>query len=166
MMGEGNQEVQRCLPWTGEVWAETSGMNGASQWRRKARVCCAPNLSCAFSSPWLWSLSSFPTRIPFFLLNILFIHERHRETESGQREKQAPCKEPPLRDSIPGSQDHDLSQRQTLNHWATQVPLEHLSFLLKCYTHLSSPAKMSAPPLNLPWALQLKVLSHFLYHSM
>ena len=25
-------------------------------------------------------------------------------------------------DSILGSQDHDLSQRQTLNHWVTQVP--------------------------------------------
>ena len=26
-------------------------------------------------------------------------------------------------DTIPGSQDHDLSQRQTLNHWATRAPL-------------------------------------------
>ena len=45
---------------------------------------------------------------------ILFIHKRHRERERQryrQREKQAPC-----RDSIPGSRDHALSQRQTLNH--------------------------------------------------
>ena len=28
-------------------------------------------------------------------------------------------------DSIPGLQDHDLSQRQTLNHWATQVSPEN-----------------------------------------
>ena len=28
-----------------------------------------------------------------------------------------------MRDSIPGPQDHDLSQRQMLNCWATQVPL-------------------------------------------
>ena len=27
-----------------------------------------------------------------------------------------------IRDLIPGPQDHDLSQRQMLNHWATQVP--------------------------------------------
>ena len=27
-----------------------------------------------------------------------------------------------MQDSIPGPQDHNLSQRQTLNHWATQVP--------------------------------------------
>ena len=35
--------------------------------------------------------------------------QRHR-----QREKQAPCREP-MWDSIPGPQDHTLSQRQTLN---------------------------------------------------
>ena len=27
-----------------------------------------------------------------------------------------------MQDSIPGPQDHNLSGRQTLNHWATQVP--------------------------------------------
>ena len=27
-----------------------------------------------------------------------------------------------MQDWIPGPQDHDLSQRQVLNHWATQVP--------------------------------------------
>ena len=27
-----------------------------------------------------------------------------------------------MQDSIPGPQDHDLSQRQMLNHGATQVP--------------------------------------------
>ena len=36
--------------------------------------------------------------------------QRHR-----QREKQDPCGEPNV-DSIPGPQDHDLSQRQMLNH--------------------------------------------------
>ena len=44
----------------------------------------------------------------------LFIHKRHRERE-GQRhrkkENQAPCGEL-IRDSIPGPQDHDLSQRK------------------------------------------------------
>ena len=29
-----------------------------------------------------------------------------------------------MQDSIPGSQDHHLSQRQMLNHWAIQVPLK------------------------------------------
>ena len=28
-----------------------------------------------------------------------------------------------MQDSIPGPWDHDLSQRQTLNHWTTQVSL-------------------------------------------
>ena len=36
--------------------------------------------------------------------------ERHR-----QREKQAPCGSP-MPDSVPGSQDHALSQRQMLNY--------------------------------------------------
>ena len=30
----------------------------------------------------------------------------------------------PMRDSIPGLRDHALSQRQMLNHWATQVSLK------------------------------------------
>ena len=41
--------------------------------------------------------------------------QRHR-----QREKQA-LRRCPMWDSIPGLQDHALSQRQTLNHGATQV---------------------------------------------
>ncbi|XP_064427332.1 mediator of RNA polymerase II transcription subunit 6 isoform X4 [Mirounga angustirostris] len=39
-----------------------------------------------------------------------------RGSGRGQREKQAPCGAgSPMRDSIPGPQDHDLSRRQTLN---------------------------------------------------
>ena len=56
----------------------------------------------------------------FFLRFCLFIHERH-ERERGQRHRQREKQAPSMWDSIPGLQDHDLSQRQTLNHWATQV---------------------------------------------
>ena len=57
----------------------------------------------------------------FFLFKVLFIYERHRERERHrQREKQAPCKELNV-GFDPGSQDHALSRRQMLNHWATQV---------------------------------------------
>ena len=48
----------------------------------------------------------------------LFIHERHREKERQrhrQREKQAPCRESDV-GLDPGPRDHDLNQRQTLNH--------------------------------------------------
>ena len=46
----------------------------------------------------------------------LFIHEGHRERQRPrQREKQAPCGKPDAR-LIPGTRDHDLSQRQMLNH--------------------------------------------------
>ena len=44
--------------------------------------------------------------------------QRHRQRE----EKQAPCRQR-MWDSIPGFRDHALSQRQTLNLWATQVSL-------------------------------------------
>ena len=54
----------------------------------------------------------------FYLFKIyLFIHERHQERERQkhrQREKQAPCSAPHV-GLDPGSQDHALSQGQTLN---------------------------------------------------
>ena len=50
----------------------------------------------------------------FFLRFYLFIHERHREQ---QRHRQKSLPEGNLMQySIPGPQDHDLSQRQKLNH--------------------------------------------------
>jgi len=50
----------------------------------------------------------------------LFEREKMRETAhergEGQREKQTPCRAgSPMRDSIQGLQDHDLSRRQSLN---------------------------------------------------
>ena len=57
-----------------------------------------------------------------YIFKILFIYKRHAEKERQrhrQREKQAPYGEPNV---IPGPRDHALSQRQTLNHRATQVP--------------------------------------------
>ena len=42
--------------------------------------------------------------------------QRHR-----QREKQAPHREPDV-ELDPGSQDHAMSWRQTLNHWTTRRP--------------------------------------------
>ena len=59
----------------------------------------------------------------FFLRFYLFIHERHPERgrDIGRGRSRLPTGSP-MRDSIPGPQDHDLSQRQMLNHWATQVP--------------------------------------------
>ena len=51
----------------------------------------------------------------------LFVKDRERERQRcRQREKQAPGREPDVGLS-PESVDHALSQRQTLNRWATQV---------------------------------------------
>ena len=64
----------------------------------------------------------------FFFGKILFIYswETHTERQKHrQRDKQT-------QDSISGPWDHDLSQRQMLNYWATQVPLtsfvKHISY--------------------------------------
>ena len=47
----------------------------------------------------------------------LFIHERHRERgrDTGRGRSRLPAGSP-MWDSIPGPQDHDLYQRQMLNH--------------------------------------------------
>ena len=61
----------------------------------------------------------------FFFFQILFIHERQRDIEEEtQAEGEAGFPQGGwwlMWDSIPGSWDHTLSWRQTLNHWATQV---------------------------------------------
>ena len=49
----------------------------------------------------------------FLFFKILFIHQRHRE---GGRAIGSGGEAGSPQDSIPGSWDHDLSQRQTLNH--------------------------------------------------
>ena len=59
----------------------------------------------------------------FFLRLYLFTHGRHREggRDTG-RGRSRLCVGSPMRVSIPGPRDHALGPRQTLNHWATQVP--------------------------------------------
>ena len=48
---------------------------------------------------------------------------RHTDRDNRQREKQTPCGE--LNAGLdPRPQDHKLSQRQMLNHWATQASHE------------------------------------------
>ena len=67
----------------------------------------------------------------FLKIFYLFIHERHnrergRETGRGRSRLHAWSL---MRDSIPELLDHALSQKQTLNHWATQVSL-NMRYLL------------------------------------
>ena len=60
----------------------------------------------------------------FFFRFYLFIHER--DTERGRdtgRGKSRLCARSPMRDLIPGPQDHALSWKQMLNHWAIQASL-------------------------------------------
>ena len=61
----------------------------------------------------------------FKILILIFIHSW--ETEGGGRDtgrgRSRIHAGSPMRDSILALQDHALSQRQTLNHWATQASL-------------------------------------------
>ena len=52
----------------------------------------------------------------------LFMRDTERGRGTGRGKRSRLYAGSPMRDSIPGPRDHDLSQRQTLNHWATQVP--------------------------------------------
>ena len=64
----------------------------------------------------------------FFLRFYLFIHGRHKERggDTDRGRSRLPTGSP-MWNSILGPRDHDLSQRQTLNHWA-QVPLTFYVF--------------------------------------
>ena len=57
----------------------------------------------------------------FFLRFYLFIHDRQTERE-GQREKQAPCREPDV-GLDPDSPGSHLGWKVALNHWATGAAL-------------------------------------------
>ena len=78
------------------------------------------------------SLYFKPTHIFLFILFYLFIHERHteREAESEAEGEAGSLREAQCRTWF---QDpvtmQDLSQRQMLNHWATQVPLHKWFYL-------------------------------------
>ena len=50
------------------------------------------------------------------------MRDTHTEAETGRGRSRLPVGSP-MWDSIPGPQDQDLSQTQTLNHWATWMPL-------------------------------------------
>ena len=59
------------------------------------------------------------TLFKFFLRFYLFIHETQREAETQVEGKAGSLLGSPTRDSIPGTRDHALSQRQALH------PLSH-----------------------------------------
>ena len=72
-------------------------------------------------------------------LKTLFIWERERERKAqagggAEGEADSPLSKKPNAGLIPGPWDHDLSWRQMLNHWATQLLyLNHWSILVTFY---------------------------------
>ena len=71
----------------------------------------------------------------FFFKDFIYLFDRDRDSQrerghkqgKWERKKQVPRKAwSPMWGSIPEPRNHALSQRQTLNDWATQVPLRGL----------------------------------------
>ena len=59
------------------------------------------------------------------------MRDTHRERHNHrQREKQAPCGEPDVElNQSQGPRDYNLSWRQMLNHYVTQVPIDSSFYL-------------------------------------
>ena len=73
-----------------------------------------------------WHLSQWT---PAFFLKILFIHERDRKRGRDiGRGRSRLLAGSPMQNLFLEPQDHTLSQRQTLNHWATQACLSVLLY--------------------------------------
>ena len=130
---EANREKSRGKIWKNqapwplyEAWRQALLKNAntwTSQWREPP-----PSWFCLW---WLYrdfffflSLRPDWILISFFLRFYLVIHERHRERgrDIGRGRSRFPTGSQ-TQDSIPGPWNHNPRQRQTLNHWATQVPL-------------------------------------------
>ena len=94
-------------------------------------------------------ISSAQFQLLFLKIFYLFIHYRHTERgrDIGRRRSRLP-EETPMWNSIPGLWDHDASQRQMLNYWATQVPPQFL-FL----NWLATPSRVSVGNLGFPFRI-------------
>ena len=106
----------------------TNGGRSAGRWRRRLPNQQGAQLRLSPRSPGSWPEvkadwgAYFQNSFIFEKKKIfksLFIHERHRVRGRGRSRLSV---ESPMQDLILGTWDNDLSQRQMLNHWATQVP--------------------------------------------
>ena len=71
----------------------------------------------------------------FKILFYLFMRDTERCRDTGRGRRRLPVGSL-MWDSIPGPRDHDLSQRQTLNHWTTQASLVLSCFITMFYYHV------------------------------
>ena len=99
------------------------------KWPRGAVSChiCYWRSGSSTSESYIFCVKYF---VLFCFFKILFTYSwahTHRGRDIGRGRGRLPVGNP-IQDSIPGTWDHDLSRRQTLNHWATQVPPN-----LQCY---------------------------------
>ena len=118
--------------------------------------------------------STIDDPVVFILFFEDFIYLFMRDTERGRdtvRGRSRLSAGGPMQDLIPGPRDHDLSPRQTLNHWATQVSLAVFILNSVCFRHSQClhllmvvsvlrwiPCQKSLP-LYLPDFCQIEILS-------
>ena len=97
----------------------------------------------------------------FFKVSFIYSWERQRGRDTGWGRSRLPAGSL-MRYSIPGPRDHDLSQRQMLNHWATQVPLSCLSWLslvsLDSVEYNRGGRRISGPFVVIPEAFRICLL--------
>ena len=101
----------------------------------------------------------------------LLIHEKHRKRQRHSRGRSRLPERSLMRDSIPGPWYHALSQRQMLNHWATQVLPKCLSWMetiMKGWGCVRFQVWVPALPfilMTLGMSLNLLSLFHYLFNE-
>ena len=103
-----------------------AGISGSESW-----MTCPRTHSSKTAVLWL---ELTPLFYLFFKDLYLFVRDTQREAETQAEGEAGSMQGAGCRTPIPGLQDHTQSQRQTLNHWATQVSL--LSYLQQGYFNL------------------------------
>ena len=94
----------------------------------------------------------------FFKRLYLFIRDMEREAETGRVKGRLPAGSL-MWDSLPGPQDHDLSQRQTLN----QVPLLFFFLQKKCNLILTLTLQLWFCSLDLYIKRDLDIINSFIH---
>ena len=131
-----HRQREKQAPCTGSpTRGSIPGLQDRAQGQRQALNRCATQESHIQKNLNVWLLGwillfIFIMWIASTFFKILFIHERH--TERGRdigRGRSTLSAGSPKRYLIPGPQDHNLSQKQMINHWATQVPLKLIIYL-------------------------------------
>ena len=113
-----DREPQSVKKWKRDRWRPLI-LSGFRDWRFYSWSCSLFNAKQISHNYKRFTKDSL--LLSYFFLKIIYSWETGRDIGRGR--SRLPTGNLML-DSIPGPRNHDLSQRQTLNHWATQVTPE------------------------------------------